>query len=478
MAALASRQQDLSHDDRAAAAAAARRRPTRSDRARRVVRPDQGVRGRADSRASSSSTRRSAPALPWLAQATALRLAERARRAAQRPDARRSRTPRASLTATEDAAAAEPTLLARCFIHNVIPTGNEVIQDPPAHDGAAGLPGAVPVARSGSPAPPRTSTATAATCAPSAGGGSDPCQTGSLAGGGPAVRQRGAAAARHPSGVSRPRAAAGQQRRRASRTPAPNLNNVSTGAGAVKRAILIHRRDFIAIIVAGRCSRSAYRVVHPRPPAVVHAVRQELLHGQGAVRRAPRPSPRARARRSTIAGVQVGQVGGVHAPERARRRDDEHLQAVRADLPQRHRPAAAAHAAEGHVPGARPGHAERRARSRTAARSSAANTNPDVDVSQILSSLDADTRNYLLLLLAAARRRSTIPAPPGRAAEPGRGRRPARHLQAVRAAEPRHARRSPAARRPATQNIAPRRSTTSSLVADVARRASTASWRR
>jgi phospholipid/cholesterol/gamma-HCH transport system substrate-binding protein len=32
---------------------------------------------------------------------------------------------------------------------------------------------------------------------------------------------------------------------------------------------------------------------------------------------------------------------------------------------------------------------------------SAANTNPDVDVSEILSSLDSDTRNYLVLLLAA-----------------------------------------------------------------------------
>src|SRR6201999_284891 len=32
---------------------------------------------------------------------------------------------------------------------------------------------------------------------------------------------------------------------------------------------------------------------------------------------------------------------------------------------------------------------------------SAANTNPDVDVSEILSSLDSDSRNYLVLLLAA-----------------------------------------------------------------------------
>ena len=34
--------------------------------------------------------------------------------------------------------------LALCFSHNIVPAGNQVIQDPPADDRAAGLPGAVP----------------------------------------------------------------------------------------------------------------------------------------------------------------------------------------------------------------------------------------------------------------------------------------------------------------------------------------------
>ena len=38
-----------------------------------------------------------------------------------------------------------------------------------------------------------------------------------------------------------------------------------------------------------------------------------------------------------------------------------------------------------------------------------ANTTPDVDLSEILSSLDADTRNYLILLLLG--RRAGVPRP-------------------------------------------------------------------
>ena len=103
----------------------------------------------------------------------------------------------------------------------------------------------------------------------------------------------------------------------------------------------------------------------------------------------------------TIAGVEVGLIGGVQL---------EHGQAVvtmdifkryAPDLPQRHGAAAAAHAAQGHVPGARsrnrrapvslPG--RRHARDR-AARS------PTSTSTRSSSSLDADTRTYLLLLLA------------------------------------------------------------------------------
>ncbi len=63
-------------------------------------------------------------------------------------------------------------------------------------------------------------------------------------------------------------------------------------------------------------------------------------------------------------------------------------------------------------------------------------TNPDVDVSEILSSLDADTRNYLLLLLSGGaqifRNHGTTSTRPS----PERGRQPPGHAEAVRAAGP------------------------------------------
>ncbi len=102
----------------------------------------------------------------------------------------------------------------------------------------------------------------------------------------------------------------------------------------------------------------------------------------------------------TIAGVQVGQVGGVSLHDGQAVVHDEHLQAVRADLPQRDRAAAAAHAAEGHVPGAGSGHTPAPAGSQRRDALGRPTPQPDVDVSEILSSLDADTRNYLLLLLS------------------------------------------------------------------------------
>ena len=51
----------------------------------------------------------------------------------------------------------------------------------------------------------------------------------------------------------------------------------------------------------------------------------------------------------------------------------------------------------------------------------AANTDPDVDVSQILSSLDADSRNYLLLLLSGGGAGVPGSRQHRRGAEPGGG---------------------------------------------------------
>ncbi len=50
-----------------------------------------------------------------------------------------------------------------------------------------------------------------------------------------------------------------------------------------------------------------------------------------------------------------------------------------------------------------------------------ANTQPDINVEEILSTLDADTRNYLLLLLAGGAQAFHDPGATGPAAERGRG---------------------------------------------------------
>ena len=169
-------------DDRGAAAAAAhdqRRADTRSTpRSRRRKRSR-----RADPRASSSSARRSA---------------RRCRGSRRRPRCSSPSelgglcpilTPAVADDREHDpldhgARCRQSDALARCFTHNLVPTGNEMIQDPPLTSGAAGLPGAVPESPSASPAPPRTSTATGATCAV-AGRRRDPVQTGVLGSQGP-----------------------------------------------------------------------------------------------------------------------------------------------------------------------------------------------------------------------------------------------------------------------------------------------------
>ncbi len=153
---------------------------------------------------------------------------------------------------------------------------------------------------------------------------------------------------------------------------------------------------------AGR-RRARGRRIRPLPPAVVH-FRAELLHRPRRVREQRGGHPRAGA-----GGHDRGRPGRPSrrrlARERPGRRDDEHLQAVRADLSQRDRAAPTADAAEGHVPGARSGHQAGRAVP-DGGTLGAGSTTPDVDLDQILASLDADTRSYLLLLLRAAPARS------------------------------------------------------------------------
>ena len=75
--------------------------------------------------------------------------------------------------------------LAKCFVHTVIPTGNERLSRSAADDRAPGLPGAVPVRRRPGRDRRRTSTATAATCGRRPAAAQTECATASLPGGGP-----------------------------------------------------------------------------------------------------------------------------------------------------------------------------------------------------------------------------------------------------------------------------------------------------
>jgi phospholipid/cholesterol/gamma-HCH transport system substrate-binding protein len=102
----------------------------------------------------------------------------------------------------------------------------------------------------------------------------------------------------------------------------------------------------------------------------------------------------------TIAGVQVGQIGGVHLKDG--------VAVVQMDIDKRYAPIYrnATVLLRPRTP-LKDMYLELDPGSRSAGRMpaggtiSTANTTPDVDVSEILSSLDADSRNYLVLLLAA-----------------------------------------------------------------------------
>ena len=74
-------------------------------------------------------------ALPWLAQATALLGPTELGGLVSDPDARRPGRPRARSTRAQRSSPHSNTL-ARCVTHNLVPTGNTVIQDPPLTSGA------------------------------------------------------------------------------------------------------------------------------------------------------------------------------------------------------------------------------------------------------------------------------------------------------------------------------------------------------
>ncbi len=166
----------------------------------------------------------------------------------------------------------------------------------------------------------------------------------------------------------------------------------------MRRAILTHRVDFVAILVIIAVAVVVTGYILEHQPAFhfgqsyfkVNADFSEasaVTSGQGQA--------------VTIAGVEIGQIGGVHLHDGqavvsmdidkryASRvyRNATVLLRPRTPLKDMYLELDPGTRAAGRMP--------------AGATISAANTDPDVDVSQLLSSLDSDTRSYLVLLLAA-----------------------------------------------------------------------------
>ncbi|MGH2877545.1 MAG: MlaD family protein [Solirubrobacteraceae bacterium] len=164
----------------------------------------------------------------------------------------------------------------------------------------------------------------------------------------------------------------------------------------MKRAISTHRADFAAIgaLVLAAIAVTVYILEHQ--PAFVFGQSYYTVRAPFATAAAVTAG---QGQAVTIAGVQVGQVGGVslhdgqavvtmniykrYAPIY---RNATVLLRPRTPLKDMYLSLYPGTPNAGRVP--------------AGGELSAANTQPDVDVSQILSSLDADTRNYLLLLLS------------------------------------------------------------------------------
>ncbi len=164
----------------------------------------------------------------------------------------------------------------------------------------------------------------------------------------------------------------------------------------MKRAIKTHRIDFAAIaaLVVAAFGVTAYILEHQ--PSFVFGQSYYTVRAQFATAAAVTAG---QGQAVTIAGVQVGQVGGVslqdgravvtmniykqYAPIY---RNATVLLRPRTPLKDMYLALDPGDKSAGAIPGG--------------GMLSAANTDPDVDVSQILSSLDGDSRNYLVLLLA------------------------------------------------------------------------------
>jgi phospholipid/cholesterol/gamma-HCH transport system substrate-binding protein len=183
----------------------------------------------------------------------------------------------------------------------------------------------------------------------------------------------------------------------------------------VKRAIREHRFDFAAIaaLIAAAFAVTIYILEHQ--PSFEFGQSYYTVRAPFATAAAVTPG---QGQAVTIAGVQVGQVGGVslqggravvtmniykkYAPIY---NDATVLLRPRTPLKDMYLALDPGTRAAGAV--------------RAGGMLSAANTNPDVDVSEILSSLDSDARNYLILLLSGGAQAFQDPGASGAAPSPG-----------------------------------------------------------
>jgi len=163
----------------------------------------------------------------------------------------------------------------------------------------------------------------------------------------------------------------------------------------MRRALAAHRRDFIAILVlvAGALAVAAYVLYHQ--PAFTFGQSYYSVRAEFATSAAVTPG---QGQAVTIAGVQVGQVGGVsldngkavvtmnifkqYAPIY---RNATVLLRPRTPLKDMYLALDPGTKQAGAVP--------------DGGMLGAGSTSPDIDLDQILASLDGDTRSYLLLLL-------------------------------------------------------------------------------
>ncbi len=182
----------------------------------------------------------------------------------------------------------------------------------------------------------------------------------------------------------------------------------------MKRAIREHRVDFaaIAVLVVAAIGVSAYILEHQ--PSFVFGQTYYQVRAPFATAAAVTSG---QGQAVTIAGVQVGQVGGVslhngqaivtmniykqYAPIY---RNATVLLRPRTPLKDMYLELDPGTRSAGRVP--------------NGGALSAANTQPDVDLSEILSSLDSDTRNYLVLLLSAGAQAFHDPGASGAAPSP------------------------------------------------------------